>query len=94
MLHAKMTDMTSGFECFNRRAMEIVLQRGVASRANFFQTEIRYMMHGLRWAEVPIRYNNDQVRIGRSSIREAFRILWQMRREAAAKKQIGAWRTT
>ncbi|MGD1085710.1 MAG: glycosyltransferase family 2 protein [Verrucomicrobiota bacterium] len=85
LLKAKMTDMTSGFECFNRRAMEMVLQRGVASKANFFQTEIRFMMHELRWTEVPIRYNNTQYRIGRSSIREAFRILWRMRREQSRK---------
>jgi dolichol-phosphate mannosyltransferase len=84
LLHAKMSDMTSGFECFNRKAMDMVLTRGVASRANFFQTEIRHMMHQLRWTEVPIRYSNSNVSIGRSSIREAFRILWQLR--AAAKQ--------
>jgi dolichol-phosphate mannosyltransferase len=87
LLKAKMTDMTSGFECFNRRAMEMVLQRGVASKANFFQTEIRSMMHELRWTEVPIRYSNTQYRIGRSSLREAFRILWRMRRERARKNR-------
>ena len=80
LLRAKMTDMTSGFECFNRKAMKMVLDKGVTSRANFFQTEIRYMMHELRWMEVPIRYNNSNVRIGRSSLREAFRVLWQMHR--------------
>jgi dolichol-phosphate mannosyltransferase len=85
LLHARMTDMTSGFECFNRKAMKMVLDKGVASRANFFQTEIRYMMHDLRWMEVPIRYSNTNVSIGRSSLREAFRILWQLR--GAANQQ-------
>jgi dolichol-phosphate mannosyltransferase len=84
LLGSKMSDMTSGFECFNRKAMETVLQKGVASRANFFQTEIRHMMHGLRWREVPIRYHNDNYRIGRSSIREALRILWKMRQARKA----------
>jgi dolichol-phosphate mannosyltransferase len=79
LLNAKMTDMTSGFECFNRKAMQLVLKNGVASKANFFQTEIRFMMHDLRWMEVPIGYQNQNFRIGRSSIREAFRILWQLR---------------
>jgi dolichol-phosphate mannosyltransferase len=88
VLKAKMTDMTSGFECFNRRAMEIVLKRGVASRANFFQTEIRFMMHELRWKEVPITYSNSQYRIGRSSILEAFRILLQLRRAEAQKRRL------
>lgn len=76
---ARMTDMTSGFECFNRKAMGMVLEKGVASRANFFQTEIRLMMHQLRWVEVPIKYTNENYTIGRSSIREAFRILWSLR---------------
>ncbi len=87
MLHAKMSDMTSGFECFNRKAMQMVLEKGVASRANFFQTEIRYMMHDLRWAEVPIRYSNTNVSIGRSSLREAFRILWRMHQTDKQKRR-------
>ncbi len=44
LLRAPMSDMTSGFECFSRDAMKEVLDKGVRSRANFFQTEIRYMM--------------------------------------------------
>jgi dolichol-phosphate mannosyltransferase len=85
LLGARMTDMTSGFECFNRKAMSLVFEKGVRSRANFFQTEIRYMMHDLRWKEIPITYTNDNYHIGRSSIREALRILWSMRQSAATK---------
>jgi dolichol-phosphate mannosyltransferase len=81
-LNSKMTDMTSGFECFNRAAMDHILRHGVASRANFFQTEIRHMMHRFRWLEVPIQYQNTNCLVGRSSLREAFQILWQLRRQA------------
>jgi len=77
-LGSQMTDMTSGFECFNRRAMEHVLQHRVRSRANFFQTEIRHMMHRFRWKEIPIVYSNDRARVGRRAIGESFRILAQM----------------
>jgi dolichol-phosphate mannosyltransferase len=87
LLKAQMTDMTSGFECFNRKAMGQVLERGVASRANFFQTEIRFMMHQFRWTEVPITYHNDHYSIGRSSIREAFKILWTMYRSEQKKRK-------
>lgn len=79
LIQAKMSDMTSGFECFNRKAMKKVLEVGVASKANFFQTEIRFLMHQFRWMEVPITYRNSSYHVGRSSIREAFRILWQLR---------------
>jgi len=88
VLGAKMTDMTSGFECFNRKTLGRVLEKGVQSRANFFQTEIRWMMHEYRWAEVPINYENTNFRIGRSSIREAFRLLWQMRRAEKQKRKL------
>jgi dolichol-phosphate mannosyltransferase len=80
LLKTRMRDMTSGFECFNRKAMGSVLERGVSSKANFFQTEIRYMMHQFKWLEVPITYRNTNYRVGRSSLREAFRILWALRR--------------
>jgi len=81
LLQTRMTDMCSGFECFNRKAMARVLERGVQSRSNFFQTEIRFMMHAFRWKEVPIRYNNENYQVGRSAVREALRILWALRRE-------------
>ncbi len=84
LLKAPMTDMTSGFECFSRSAMQEVLARGVVSRANFFQTEIRYAMSKRRWKEVPIHYTNNKILVGRSSLREAFRVLfmlWRQRRD-------------
>ncbi|HEY0946619.1 MAG TPA: glycosyltransferase family 2 protein [Opitutaceae bacterium] len=78
ILGSRMTDMTSGFECFNRAAMAHVLDHGVRSRANFFQTEIRHMMHRFRWTEIPFVYVNDHVSVGRSAIGESFRILAQL----------------
>lgn len=86
LLRTRMTDMCSGFECFNRKAMEAVLNQGVASRANFFQTEIRHRMHRFRWKEVPIHYTNHNYQVGRSSIREAFRILLQLRRQEMKRR--------
>jgi dolichol-phosphate mannosyltransferase len=77
-LGSQMTDMTSGFECFTRPALEYVLQHRVRSRANFFQTEIRHMMHRFRWKEIPIVYANDHSRVGRRAIGESLRILAQM----------------
>jgi dolichol-phosphate mannosyltransferase len=78
VLGSQMTDMTSGFECFSRRAMRHVLEKRVRSRANFFQTEIRHMMHRFRWKEIPIVYVNDRSRVGRRAIGESFRVLTQM----------------
>lgn len=85
LLKAPMSDMTSGFECFTRAAMKDILEKKVMSRANFFQTEIRYMMCRHRWKEVPIHYSCEKVTVGRSSIREALRVLftlWLQRRRS------------
>jgi len=78
LLRSRMTDMTSGFECFNRPAMAYVLEHGVRSRANFFQTEIRHMMHRFRWKEIPFVYVNDQASVGRRAVGESFRVLFQL----------------
>ncbi len=78
LLGTGMRDMTSGFECFTRGALEYVLQQGVQSKAHFFQTEIRVMMHRFHWVEVPIHYRCTCHRVAASSVTESLRILWQL----------------
>jgi dolichol-phosphate mannosyltransferase len=85
LLGTRMHDMTSGFECFSREAMELVLAQGVHSRAHFFQTEIRSLMHTVRWVEVPISYCSPSNRLAGSSITEAFRNLWTLRKESRSR---------
>ncbi|MCL5884418.1 MAG: glycosyltransferase family 2 protein [Deltaproteobacteria bacterium] len=82
LLGTRMKDMTSGFEAFSRRALSFVVANGVRSRAHFFQTEIRYMMHDWPWIEIPISYTNPNVSIGKGPIFESFRILFRLAREA------------
>ncbi len=86
LLGTRMKDMTSGFECFTRRALEEVLSRGVRSRGHFFQTEIRYMLRGWNWVEIPIRYRNPSRSVSRESLFEAFRILWDLHRKAGTER--------
>lgn len=86
LLKSPMSDMTSGFECFDRAAMKAVLDHGVVSRANFFQTEIRHLMNRRHWKEVPIVYATNNVTVGRRCLREACRVLfmlWRERRKTA-----------
>jgi dolichol-phosphate mannosyltransferase len=82
VLGTNLHDMTSGFECFTREALEHVLERGVRSRAHFFQTEIRFMLRDWRWVEVPITYANPSASVGGSNLREAIRNLRALREEA------------
>ena len=81
LLGTHMRDMTGGFECFSRRAMEAVLAHGVRSRAHFFQTEIKVLMHSWNWTEVPIHYKNPSKSVGKASLKEAFTNLWALVRE-------------
>ncbi len=80
LLGTRMHDMTSGFECFSRNAMEYVLRRGVQSRGHFFQTEIRYSLRDWAWQEVPITYSCPSKSVGQSQVTESFRILWKLYR--------------
>lgn len=84
LLGTRMQDMTSGFECFNRQAMEYVLEQGVRSRAHFFQTEIRFMLRNWNWVEVPIHYSSPSSSVGGGTIMESIRNLlllaWRTRR--------------
>ena len=80
LLGTRMHDMTSGFECFTLDALRFVLDTGVSSRAHFFQTEIRSMMHRWKWVEVPIDYAAPSSAVGRAQLLESIRILFALRR--------------
>ncbi len=80
LLGTRQTDMTSGFELFSRPTLQMVLDRGIESRAHFFQTEIKTYCRNLRYVEVPITYRAASPRLGSSSLKEAFRQLWRLYR--------------
>jgi dolichol-phosphate mannosyltransferase len=80
VLGSNMADMTSGFECFSRKAMEYIVERGTRSRTRFFQTEIRYLLSSWNWVAVPITYSNPSERLKGSDITDALKQLWQLRR--------------
>jgi hypothetical protein len=84
LLGTRMKDMTSGFECFSRRAMRLVLDRGTKSRGHFFQTEIKFMLRSWNWMEVPIHYKNPSKSVGTNSLKDAFRNLWALFKKADA----------
>lgn len=75
VLGTRLSDMTSGFELFSCEALRQVLEKGIQSKAHFFQTEIRAYCHGFRIREVPICYRNPSQRVNSQVILEAFRQL-------------------
>jgi dolichol-phosphate mannosyltransferase len=78
LLGTRQTDMTSGFELFSRDTLRMVIDRGIQSRAHFFQTEIKTHCRNLKFVEVPITYRAASPRLGSSSLTEAFRQLWRL----------------
>lgn len=80
MLGTRLTDMTSGFELFHRDALQRVLDRGIVSRAHFFQTEIKAYCHGLRITEVPIVYKMPSPNLRGAAVSEAFTQLKRLRK--------------
>lgn len=71
-------DMTSGFELFSRPALEMVLRRGIHSRAHFFQTEIKIYCRNLHNAEVPIHYRAPSPRLGTSALKDSLHQLQRL----------------
>jgi len=80
LVGTRMRDMTSGFECFTRKALQFVVERGVESRGHFFQTEIRCLLRDWSWREVPIEYSCPSKSVGSGQVIESLRILWKMRK--------------
>lgn len=80
LLGSRMSDMTSGFECFTHEALSFVVEQGVESRGHFFQTEIRFMLAPWRWTEVPIHYAAPGSGVGSGTVFESLKNLWRLRR--------------
>jgi dolichol-phosphate mannosyltransferase len=78
LVGTRLADMTSGFELFSRNSLQMVLERGIQSRAHFFQTEIKYYCRDLKIAEVPITYSTDGVTVSNAALGDAFRNLWRL----------------
>lgn len=78
LLGTRQTDMTSGFELFSRQTLLMVLDRGIQSRAHFFQTEIKTYCRKLNFIEVPITYRAASPRLSFSAVKEAFQQLWRL----------------
>lgn len=78
LLGTELADMTSGFEMFSRRAMKHILDRGIQSRAHFFQTEIKVYCRHLKIVEVPIHYKSPSPRMKSTAITDALRQLGRL----------------
>ncbi len=80
VLGTKLKDMTSGFEGFQRQILEKMNLDAFLSRGHMYQTEMRYYCRGFHTVEVPIHYVGSASSLKGSSVLEALKILFMLRR--------------
>lgn len=80
VLGTKLKDMTSGFEGFQRKILESMNLDAFLSRGHMYQTEMRYYCRNLRTIEVPIHYVGSASSLKSSSVLEALKILFMLKK--------------
>lgn len=80
VLGTNLKDMTSGFEGFQRRVLESMNLDAFLSTGHMYQTEMRFYCRKLRTIEVPIHYVGTASSLKSSSVIEALRLLFQLKR--------------
>jgi dolichol-phosphate mannosyltransferase len=77
-------DMTAGFVCYRRSALEQIDLGAVRSNGYSFQIEMKYRAHlaGLRIVEIPIVFEDRRVgqsKMSRAIVMEALWMVWKLR---------------
>ena len=80
VLGTKLNDMTSGFEGFQRKVLEEMNLDQFLSTGHMYQTEMRYYCRNLHIIEVPIHYIGGSSSLKFKSVKEALRILFQLKK--------------
>lgn len=80
VLGTKLKDMTSGFEAFQRPVLEGLNLDAFLSTGHMYQTEMRFYCRNLRTVEVPIHYVGSESSLKFKSVKEALRILFQLKK--------------
>jgi dolichol-phosphate mannosyltransferase len=84
ILRVPLTDMTSGFRAYSRRAIEAMNLDGIRSQGYAFQIEMAYYVHAQGFAvrEIPIVFyerTRGSSKMSRSIVREAVKLPWKLR---------------
>ncbi len=80
VLGTKLKDMTSGFEAFQRPILEALNLDAFLSTGHMYQTEMRFYCRNCRTIEVPIHYIGSESSLKFKSVKEALRILFQLKK--------------
>ena len=80
VLGTHLSDMTSGFEAFQRPILERLNLDAFLSEGHIYQTEMRYYCRNLHYIEVPIHYTGSDSSLKLKSISEAFSVLFRLKK--------------
>jgi len=80
VLGTKLKDMTSGFEGFQRKILEEMDLDAFLSRGHMYQTEMRFYCRKAHTVEIPIHYVGTASSLKTSSVVEALRLLFQLKK--------------
>jgi len=71
-LGTKLHDATSGYQAFHAKIASQIVDYDLRSNGHFYQTEIRYLLKGARFIEVPIHYRAPSPSVSNRSIINSF----------------------
>ncbi len=80
VLGTRLKDMTSGFEGFQREVLEGMKLDAFLSTGHMYQTEMRFYCRKLKTVEVPIHYVGTASSLKSSSVTEALKLLFQLKK--------------
>ena len=83
VLGTKLKDMTSGFEAFQRKILEDLELDAFLSKGHMYQTEMRFYCRKFHTLEIPIHYVGTASSLKTSSVIEALRLLFKLKRNEA-----------
>jgi len=76
----KLSDMTSGFEAFQKSVLESMNLSAFLSKGHMYQTEMRFYCRNLKTIEVPIHYVGSSSSLKLKSVTEALGILFKLKK--------------
>ena len=79
VLGTKLADMTSGYEAFRREILEGMNLDKFLSTGHMYQTEMRFYCRKFHTIEVPIHYIGSDSVLKFASVKEALKILFQLK---------------
>ena len=80
MLGTKLKDMTSGFEGFQAPVLESMNLDKFLSTGHMYQTEMRFYCRNKKSVEVPITYIGGESSLKASSVTDALKILFKLKK--------------